>query len=136
MTQPPAISAQQRNQLRRTFRKDLKSPVRLRLFTRGTSPIAIPGRDCPTCEQTRQLIEEVAAASPKIDLEVHDFFADSAAAQAMAVARIPAILVGDEERPRMTFYGAPLGHQMAAIVETLRSLSGASVHYTTLPAEC
>ena len=123
MTQPPAISAQQRNQLRRTFRKDLKSPVKLRLFTRGKSPIAIPGRECPTCEQTQQMIEEVAAASPKIDLEVHDFFADSAVAQAMAVARIPAILVGDEEHPRMTFYGAPLGHQMAAIVETIRSLS-------------
>ena len=123
MTQQPAISAQQRSQLRRTFRKDLKSPVKLRLFTRGTSPIAIPGRECPTCEQTHRLIEEVAAASPRIDLEVHDFFADPAAAQAMSVARIPAILLGDDEHPRMAFYGAPLGHQMAAIVETIRSLS-------------
>ena len=123
MTQPPAISAQQRNQLRRAFRKDLKSPVKLRLFTRGPSPIAIPGRECPTCEQTQQLIEEVAAASPRIELEVHDFFADAATAQAMGVARIPAILVGDEDRPRMTFYGVPLGHQMAAIVETVRSVS-------------
>ena len=125
MTQPPAISAQQRNQLRRAFRKDLKSPVKLRLFTRGPSPIAIPGRECPTCEQTQQLIEEVAAASPKIELEVHDFFADSATAQALGVARIPAILVGDppEADPRMTFYGVPLGHQMAAIIETVRSVS-------------
>ena len=123
MTQPPAMTGQQRNQLRRTFRKDLKSPVKLRLFTRGTSPIAIPGRECPTCEQTQQLIEEVAGASPRIYLEAHDFFGDSATAQAMAVARIPAILVGDEERPRMAFYGAPLGHQMAAIVETIRSIS-------------
>ncbi len=123
MTQPPAISAQQRDQLRRTFRKDLKSPVKLHLFTRGTSPIAIPGRECPTCEQTQRLIETVAAASPRIVLEVHDFFADSAATQAMGVTRIPAILVGDEDRPRMTFYGAPLGHQMAGIIETIRSVS-------------
>ena len=123
MTQPPAISAQQRDQLRRTFRKDLKSPVKLHLFTRETSPIAIPGRECPTCEQTQRLIETVVAASPRIELEVHDFFADSAAAQAMGVTRIPAILVGDEDRPRMTFYGAPLGHQMAGIIETIRSVS-------------
>ncbi len=123
MTQPPAISAQQRNQLRRTFRKDLKAPVKLRLFTRGASPITIPGRECPTCDQTQQLIEEVASASTRINLEMHDFFGDPATAQAMAVARIPAILVGQEDRPRMAFYGAPLGHQMAAIVETIRSLS-------------
>lgn len=123
MSQPPAISAQQRNQLRRTFRKDLKSQVKLRLFTRVSSPIAIPGRECPSCDQTQQLIEEVAGASPRIELEVHDFFADAATAQSMAVARIPAILVGDEDRPRMAFYGAPLGHQMAAIVETIRSIS-------------
>lgn len=123
MTQPTTISAQQKNQLRRTFRKDLKSPVKLRMFTRGSSPIAIPGRDCPTCEQTQQLIEEVASASPKIELEIYDFFADGATVQAMAVARIPAILMGNEDRPRMAFYGAPRGNQMAAIVETVRSLS-------------
>jgi glutaredoxin-like protein len=114
---------QQRNQLRRTFRKDLKAPVKLRLFTRGPSPIAIPGRECPTCDQTQQLIEEVSGASPKIKLEIHDLFSDPTTAQAMGVARIPAILVGDEEQPRIKFYGAPLGYQMAAIIETIRSLS-------------
>lgn len=123
MTEPSAISTQQRNQLRRTFRKDLKAPVKLRLFTRGPSPIAIPGRECPTCDQTQQLIEEVSGASPKIELELHDFFSDSKTAQAMGVARIPAILLGDEDQPRMKFYGAPLGYQMAAIIETVRSLS-------------
>lgn len=123
MTEPPAISVQQRNQLRRTFRKDLKAPVKLRLFTRGPSPIAIPGRECPTCDQTQQLIEEVSGASPKIKLEIHDLFSDPTTAQAMGVARIPAILVGDEEQPRIKFYGAPLGYQMAAIIETIRSLS-------------
>lgn len=123
MTQPPAISAPQRNQLRRTFRKDLKAPVKLRLFTRGPSPISIPGRECPTCDKTRQLVEEVAGASPKIEIEICDFYADAVAAQAMAVARIPAILLGDEDRPRMAFYGAPLGCSMAVIVETIRSVS-------------
>ena len=123
MTQPPVISAQQRNRLRRAFRKDLKAPVKLRLFTRGASIIAIPGRECPTCDRTRQLIEEVAGASPKIELQVHDFYADPATAQAMGVARIPAILIGEDEQPRLKFYGAPLGCQMAAIVETVRSLS-------------
>ena len=123
MTQPAAMSAQQRNQLRRTFRKDLKGPVTLRLFTRAPSPIAIPGHECPTCDRTQQLIEEVAAASTKIDLEVHDFFAEAEAARRWSVSRIPAILVGNDDPPRTAFYGIPLGCQMAVIVETIRSLS-------------
>ena len=123
MTQPAAISAQQRNQLRRTFRKDLKAPVAIRLFTREPSPIAIPGRDCPTCEQTRQLVEEVSDASPKITLNVHDFFGESVLAGEMGITRIPALIWGEDKPPRMKFYGAPLGYQMAAIVETIRFMS-------------
>ena len=123
MTQSPGISAQQKAQLRRTFRKDLKATVKLRLFTQAPSPIAVPGRECPTCAQTQELIEEVASASPKIDLEVFDVFAEAVAVQEMSVARIPALLIGNEESPRMKFYGAPLGYQMAAIVESIRSVS-------------
>ena len=123
MTQPAAISPRQRNQLRRTFRKDLKAPVRLRFFTRLPSPIAIPGRDCPTCAQAEQLLQEVAGASPKIELITHDFYADPETAKELKVERLPAILMGDDEPPRMKFYGIPLGHQMAVIVETIRSLS-------------
>ncbi|MCY4367281.1 MAG: thioredoxin family protein [Chloroflexi bacterium] len=123
MTQPAAISAQQRNQLRRTFRKDLKAPVAIRLFTREPSPIAIPGRDCPTCEQTRQLVEEVSDASPKITLNVHDFFGESVLAGEMGITRIPALILGEDKPARIKFYGAPLGYQMAAIVETIRFMS-------------
>ena len=123
MTQTPAISAQQKNQLRRSFRKDLKSPVRLWLFTQAPSPIAIPGRECPTCPQTQQLIEEVASASPKIDLQVYDFYSEPSLVKELGVERIPALLIGSDDTPRMKFYGAPLGYQMAAIIESIRSLS-------------
>ena len=123
MTQPATMSPQQRNQLRRTFRKDLKAPVKLRLFTRTPSPISIPGRDCPSCVQTQQLIEEVASSSPKIDLEVVDFYGEPQTAQELSVTRIPAILIGNDEPPRMVFYGIPLAYQMATIVETIRSVS-------------
>lgn len=123
MTQPATISPQQRNQLKRTFRKDLKAPVKLRLYTQFPTALAIPGRDCPTCVQAQQLIEEVAGASPKIELAVFDFWEDADESRANEVARIPAILVGDDSPPRLKFYGVPLGHQMAVIVESIRSVS-------------
>ena len=123
MTQSPSISPQQKNRLRRTFRKDLRAPVKLHLFTQIPSPIAIPGRDCPTCAQTQHLIEEIAGFSARLTLEVHDYYGDEQTAREMSVARIPAIMLGDEVQPRVAFYGIPLGYQMAAIVETIRSMS-------------
>ena len=123
LIQSSSISPQQKNQLRRTFRKDLKAPVKLHLFTQKPSPIAIPGRDCPTCAQTEHLIEEITGFSTKLNLEIHDYFGDWQTARDMSVARIPAILLGDEAQPRVAFYGVPLGYQMAAIVETIRSMS-------------
>ena len=69
------------------------------------------------------MVEEVASASPKIELQVLDFFGEPACVRDMAVERIPALLIGNEDAPRLRFYGAPLGCQMATIVETIRSLS-------------
>ena len=123
MTQSPSISPQQKNQLRRTFRKDLKAPIKLHLFTQRPSPIAVPGRDCPSCAQTEQLLEEIAGFSPRLTLEVHDYYGDQQTARDRSVARIPAILFGDESQPSAAFYGIPLGYQMAAIVETIRAMS-------------
>ena len=40
MTQQALIEDQQKAQLKRTFRKDLKTEVELRLFTQRPSPIA------------------------------------------------------------------------------------------------
>ena len=41
MTQQALIQDQQKAQLKRTFRKDLKADVELRLFTQRPSPIAV-----------------------------------------------------------------------------------------------
>ena len=93
MAQQQIISEQDRAQLKRTFRKDLKANVNLRLFTRKPSPLTIPGRECPTCLQTQQLMEELSALSPKLRLETIDFYHQADAAKECGVARIPAILL-------------------------------------------
>lgn len=121
--QQSLISDQDKVQLKRTFRKDLKGQVQLRVFTQKPSPIAVPGRECAYCPQTQQLMEELAALTPKINLETVDFYAQPEAAKVQGVTRIPAIVLSADATSRVKFYGAPMGYEMATIVEDIKTIS-------------
>ena len=123
MTQQSLIPDQDKAQLKRTFRKDLKGPVQLRLFTQKASVITIPGRECPFCPQTQQFMEELAGLSPKINLETVDFYGQPQLAREHGVARIPAIQLSSGGSSRIKFYGAPMGYEMATIVEDIKTIS-------------
>ena len=123
MTQQVLITNQNKSQLKRTFRKDLKNEVKLRLFTQKPSPVTIPGRECAYCLRTQQLMEELAALSPKLHLETIDFYQESQVASDQGVTRIPAIVMGDDGASRVKFYGIPLGYALATIVEDIKTIS-------------
>ena len=132
------IPAQEKAGLKRDFRKRLQGEVGLRLYTQRPSPIAIPGRECRYCPQARQLIEELAALSPKLQLETVDFHAEPQRAQADGISRIPAVALGpaatmfpqpgtpDGATPRIRFYGLPLGYQLPALIDTIKAVSRGS----------
>lgn len=69
--------------------KDIDNDVRIVMFTQET--------ECPHCEMTRTMLEEVSGLSGKISLEVHDFVAEKDLAKKYGVDKIPAtVLVGDK----------------------------------------
>lgn len=117
------ISDQDKAQLKRTFRKDLKEEVALRLFTTRATPLTIPGRECPYCTQTQQLMEELSAISPKLRLEVVDFYQQPQVARELGIERIPAIILGTDGSSRLKFYGIPIGYELAAVIEVIKSMS-------------
>ncbi len=119
--QQALISNQDKTELKRAFRKDLTGEVKLRLFTQRPSPIKIPGRECPSCPHTQQLVEELSALSPKLRLEITDFYQDAQAASEHGVARIPALLLGGASRVK--FYGNPMGRELAVIVADIKTIS-------------
>lgn len=123
MQQQALISDQEKARLKRTFRKDLKAEVKLRLFTQRPSPIAVPGRDCRYCSQTEQLMQELTALSPKLHLETVDYYGQPEAAQQDGVSRVPAIVLGADKSSRVRFYGIPMGYEMATIFEDIMTLS-------------
>ena len=123
MAQQQIISEQDKAQLKRTFRKDLKANVNLRLFTQEPSPLTIPGRECPTCQHTQQLMEELTGLSPKLRLKTIDFYHQAEVVKEFGVTRIPAIVLDSEGSNRITFYGIPAGYELAAMVEDIKTIS-------------
>ena len=121
--QQDLIPSQEKPRLKRELRKHLKADVRLRLYTQRPSPIAIPGRDCRYCPQTQQVMEELAALSPKLILETVDFFTGKEAAQEDEVSRIPATIVGPDTGKSLRFYGLPLGYELPVLIESIKALS-------------
>ena len=121
--QQSLISEQDKTQLRRTFRKDLKRQVQLRLFIQRQSLLTIPGRECPYCPQTEQLMEELAGLTSKVELETVDFYGQPDVAKEQGVTRIPAIVLSADGSARVKFYGAPMGYEMATIVEDIKTIS-------------
>ena len=119
----PIIPEGERNDLKRGFRKDLKKDVTIRLFTQGSSLLTIPGRECRYCPQTQQLMEELTSLSPKLHLEVYDFYSHAEEKAQYSVERIPAIVMGDDDNARLKFYGIPMGNEFATIIEGIKTLS-------------
>lgn len=103
-------------QIRKAF-ENLHEPVKLIMFTQandGASSI-----ECEMCADRRGLIEEVAALSDKISVEVLDFVADQAIAEQFKVDKIPAVAIlgGDDAKDYgIRLYGIPSGYEFSTLI--------------------
>jgi len=94
--------------------KDIDHDVRIVMFTQEM--------ECPHCEMTRTMLEEISGLSGKISLEVHDFVADKDLAKRYGVDKIPAtVLVGDKDYG-IRFYGVPAGYEFTVLIEEIRDI--------------
>ena len=122
----PVLSSQDQQTLKARFKKELKREVTIVHYSmRGAGLIVVPGRECPTCPQTKDLLEEVVALSPKLKLEIHDVFAESAQSREAGIERIPCITfaVDGQTKNNARFYGIPAGYEFATLVEDIVAIS-------------
>jgi hypothetical protein len=90
----PFLSTVDQDKLRARFEQELQNDVRIVLFAEPPTGLYIPGRqESQTGRAATQLLEEVAALSPKLRLEVHHPRVDRDLAQAYGVERSPAIVL-------------------------------------------
>jgi glutaredoxin-like protein len=108
-------------QIRAAF-APLEAEVKLVLFTQGEGALA-----CDFCTETQNLVEEVAALSEKITVEVRDFVKDTEVAEVYGVDKIPAIAVtrgGDDPKDfGIRLYGIPSGYEFGTLIEDIRMVS-------------
>ena len=88
------IADKDRETIRELLEGELADDVELVLLTRPRSRIFVPGRaDCQTCDETRELLEELVGLSDKLSLEIHDLSAEPEATTTFNVSQVPAVLV-------------------------------------------
>lgn len=79
--------------------------------------------ECPFCQQTRQLLTEVAELSEEVSLEVYDFQIDKAKVEQYGVNRIPATVVEGSKDYGVRYYGAPMGYEFATLLSDMVNVS-------------
>jgi alkyl hydroperoxide reductase subunit AhpF len=121
----PFLSASDQNEIKRLFQQ-LTGDVTIHYFTQRESPIFIPGQECASCKDTRLILEEVAALSDKLHLEVHDFVADSQLAREHSIDKIPALVMTAEGvKGKVRYFGMPSGYEFSVLLGGLVDVSQA-----------
>lgn len=143
------IRATDEEHLRTRFEQDMVGDVRLLLFIVPPTGLFIPGREEPqTARETKQLMEELVALSPKLRLEVFNPRADAEMAERFGITRTPALVLlpddqaalgeaaggsddgagadganGGSGRGLVRFFGLPAGYEFSTLIEDILDVS-------------
>jgi alkyl hydroperoxide reductase subunit AhpF len=106
-------------QIREVF-DGLKYPVHLMFF--GSK------YNCPYCDDTRQLVEEVAAISDLLSVTVYDMEADTDLAVKYRVDKVPGLVIAAKEADQITDFGVrlsgiPSGHEFTSLIQDILLVS-------------
>jgi len=114
------ISEKDKEYLRKMLSERMKDEARVLTFTQET--------ECLFCKETRELVQEVAALTDKIKVEVYDFVKDSDKAKQYNVDKIPAITVIGEKDYGVRFFGIPSGYEFSSFIEAVVDVSAGHTH--------
>ncbi len=84
-----------------------------------TLHVFVEDHDCLYCNDTADLVTQVAGVSEQVEVVMHRGTLDSRAAVEMGVRFTPAIVVHGRQEYRVRFYGIPAGHEFGALVGTI-----------------
>ncbi len=109
-----ALTENIREQIRERLKK-MEGPVKLVHFTQEF--------ECEMCTDTRQLLQEVAALSGKLSLEVYNFQMDKDKVARYRIDKIPATVVEGAKDYGIRLYGLPAGYEFAVLLEDILQVS-------------
>ena len=95
--------------------ENLVNPVKLIMFTQEL--------ECQYCRETHQLLEEIAALSDKIELQIYNFQIDNNMVEKYKIDKIPATVIEGDRDYGIRYYGIPSGYEFASILEDIVDVS-------------
>ena len=115
------LNEQVLEQVREVF-TELKQPVQVLFF--GSSKTA-----CDYCEDTLQLLKEVAALSDKLGLSEYDLDVDTEMAKQYRIDKAPGFVLVGKDGKQLVDYGIlysgiPAGHEFGSLIHDLVLVSG------------
>ena len=110
----PMLKEEDRKQIIEHF-ESLTNHVKLVMFTQQL--------ECEHCAQTRELVEDVAGLSDRVEAEIHNFAIDKDQASRYMVDKIPAIAVLGAKDYGIRYYGIPAGYEFSSLLQTILRVS-------------
>jgi len=109
------------NQVRDIFTRQLTESVQVLFFGQE--------EDCQYCQDTEALLQELAALSDKIELDVYDLTANAELAQQFNVDKAPGFVIAAKNGDQIVDYGiryagVPAGHEFSSLIQDLILVSG------------
>jgi len=103
------------------FFQQMQEPVEVLYFGRKD--------ECDYCDDTRQLLVELAETSDKLALSTYDLETDAALAQQYRVDKAPGIVIAGRDGDQILdfgirYSGIPAGHEFSSLINTMLLVSG------------
>jgi glutaredoxin-like protein len=117
----PLLDQEIQDQVRGIFAKQLKEPVQMLFFSQK--------EDCPYCEDTQSLLQELSSLSEHIEMGIHDLTDDAELARYYNVDKAPGIVIAAKDGDQVVDYGIryagiPAGHEFSSLIQDLILVSG------------
>ena len=111
----PLLKDKDKKYLEEEFKKNLKNPVKLYVFTTDD--------ECQYCEQTVQIAKELEETSDLIEAEQLDISSEKAKRWGIDKAPTTVVTAKGSENPRIKYIGIPMGYEFSSLVEDIRRVS-------------
>lgn len=107
----------------RDILKDMINPITILLFT---------DKDCDTCKETKQLLEETSELSNKITLRTIELEDASNELELYDIKLAPSFVFLDHENvyKGVKFNGIPAGHEINSFISAILEMSGVSFNFS------
>ena len=109
--------------VREQFQQRLTDDVTIDFFTQHQSVLTVPGQECAYCAETGQILEELAALTPKLHVVTHDLLAERELAERLGVDKVPALVFRGKNKGAVRYFGIPSGYEFATLVEDIIDVS-------------